>query len=508
MTELLPVDGAERRRFYESDDLQYRHVLREVARRPWALHPATLAAIVDLLTYRSHGHRITQAEIEERVAPGQARAVARRGGQSGGGVAVLPLYGVIAQRAAAFQSVSSPNGTSVEEFTRMLRAALADDSVESILIEIDSPGGSVDMVPELAAEVRNARGQKPIVALANTLAASAAYWIGSQADELVVTPSGEVGSIGVYAAHEDLTGVLEQEGVKMTLISAGKFKTEGNPFEPLSDDARAHFQSVVDDFYGMFVGDVAKGRGVSVADVRGGFGEGRVVQAKQAVKMGMADRVATYDQTVARMMRGGAASRRNAEGIVMVPISEEFAAELQADWTPPLQMKLEAGELVYRQVDVELAAGPVAPHSTAVIDEPWDGPGQEAKLAEPITKARGTGMYAWYDESGNDPDGDGYPDAKADWKFPHHRVSNGDPGPANVNGVRNALARLTDAKIPEGDKAGVRAHLQRHLDDFNKRNAVALPAGVRAEELAAAGGEEGRAALDLEIARYYDRKDS
>jgi len=317
-----PGDGAVS---LDQEDVRYRHIVREVARKPWAMLPSTLAVMVDLLRYRSAGHRLTRAEIDERISEGQSRSAARRGAaRPAGSVAVIPLYGIIAARAAAFQSVSSPNGTSVEEFTQMFRAALADDGVDSILIEIDSPGGSVDLVPELAAEVRAARGKKPIVAIANTLAASAAYWIGSQADELVVTPSGEVGSVGVYAAHEDLSGALEQEGVKVTLISAGKFKTEGNPFEPLSEEALAYFQSQVDDFYSMFVADVAKGRGVAVGDVRDGYGQGRVVSAADAVKAGMADRVATFDDTVARMMRGTAPARRAAlEGATVERVALE-----------------------------------------------------------------------------------------------------------------------------------------------------------------------------------------
>ncbi|HVS85651.1 MAG TPA: S49 family peptidase [Gaiellaceae bacterium] len=292
------------------DEMRYRHVIQAVAERPWAMHPDTLAVIVDLLRYRSAGHRLTRAEVDERIASGQERFAAARGRATktgaGGAVAVLPLFGVIAPRAAAFQSVSSPNGTGVDAFTQMFRQALADPSVGSILIEVDSPGGQVGGIPELAAEIRGSRGDKPIVAIANFRAASAAYWIASQADELVLPPSGEVGSVGVYAAHEDLSGKLEQDGVKMTLVSAGKYKVEGNPFEPLSEEARAAIQADVDAFYAMFVSDVAKGRGVSVEDVRTGFGEGRMVMAAQAVKAGMADRVATFDETVARLARGEA----------------------------------------------------------------------------------------------------------------------------------------------------------------------------------------------------------
>jgi ClpP class serine protease len=123
--------------------------------------------------------------------------------------------------------------------------------------------------------------------------------------------------------------MLEQDGVKVTLISAGKFKTEGNPFEPLSDEAREAFQADIDAFYAMFTNDVAKGRGASADDVRSGFGEGRMVMARDAVKAGMADRVATFDETVARLARGDVpASRARAQADT--EMSEAVADRLES----------------------------------------------------------------------------------------------------------------------------------------------------------------------------------
>src|SRR3990167_5725158 len=121
--------------------------------------------------------------------------------------------------------------------------------------------------------------------------ASAALWIGAAADEIVITPGGEIGSGGVYGMHMDFSEADAKAGVKTTLISAGKFKTEGNEFEPLSDEARAAFQKRIDEMYGMFVASLARSRGVSAATVRHGFGEGGMVGAKQALELGMADRI-------------------------------------------------------------------------------------------------------------------------------------------------------------------------------------------------------------------------
>ncbi|WP_312262504.1 S49 family peptidase, partial [Limnohabitans sp.] len=191
--------------------------------------------------------------------------------------------------------------TSTQQFTSALRQVLADDTVGQILIDIDSPGGSVYGVAELATEIIKARAQKPVVAVANSLAASAAYWIGCSASEFYVTPGGEVGSIGVWQAHFDYSKALEEEGVKTTLVSAGKFKVEGNPYVPLDPEAQAFMQSRVDDYYNAFIQAVAVGRGVTVDDVRNGMGEGRVLGSDAALAQRMVDGIASFDDVLARM---------------------------------------------------------------------------------------------------------------------------------------------------------------------------------------------------------------
>jgi len=226
---------------------------------------------------------------------------ARRGASRS--IAVIGLQGTLMQRSNPFLSFFG--GTGLSQFVAQLQAAADDDSIAQILIEIDSPGGEVYGTGEAAQAVLDARKSKPVVAISNSLAASAAYWIGSQADEFFCTPGGEVGSIGVYTAHEDLSKVLEASGVDVTLISAGKYKTEGNPYGPLDRDAKAHMQSRVDEYYGAFTRDVARGRAVPVDQVRGGMGQGRVLGAKQALDAGMIDGVLTRDQVVARMQRSG-----------------------------------------------------------------------------------------------------------------------------------------------------------------------------------------------------------
>ena len=196
---------------------------------------------------------------------------------------------------------SFASGTSTEGTLMRMRRALADPDVGALVFDFDTPGGAVSGVPELAQAMYDARGEKPIVAVVNTLAASAGYWLATQADEIVVSPSGEVGSIGVFAAHQDMSAFLEAEGRKVTLISAGKYKVEGNPFEPLSEEAQAFIQSRVDEYHGEFIDAVARGRGRPASEVRAGFGEGRTIGATTAVAMGMADRVDTIDNVIAQL---------------------------------------------------------------------------------------------------------------------------------------------------------------------------------------------------------------
>jgi signal peptide peptidase SppA len=195
---------------------------------------------------------------------------------------------------------STGRGADTEKVGRAIDKAAADSGTKAIILHVDSPGGSVAGTAELAAKVRAARDRKPVIAQVDSQAASAAYWVASQATEVVSTPGGSVGSIGVVALHEDISAMLEAEGVRPTLISAGKYKVEGHPFAPLEDEAREHFQSVVDDSYRDFVGAVASGRGVTTKVVESKYGQGRVLFAQRALTAGMVDRIATFDQTLAR----------------------------------------------------------------------------------------------------------------------------------------------------------------------------------------------------------------
>lgn len=271
-------------------------VLRFMRSTPWAILPEKLDEIVSLVEDHANGERLSTEEVQARIG-----VVVKPEARVAGGLAVVPIYGVIAQRTNVLSAISG--GTSTQILGETISAYVADRSVTGIVLDIDSPGGSVFGVTELANRILGMRGTKPIVAMVNSLAASAAYWIASAADEIAITPGGLAGSIGVVGVHVDNSKAEEIQGRKTTLISAGKYKTDGSDLEPLTETARAEMQARVDSYYDRFVADVARGRGVAETRVRNGFGEGRVVTSSDALKLGMADRVATIEQVIARLQR-------------------------------------------------------------------------------------------------------------------------------------------------------------------------------------------------------------
>jgi signal peptide peptidase SppA len=305
--------------------MKYKNVANHVFNQPWAIHEDTLRVIGEVLRYRMTGGKYSPDEIAERVGDREhpepfmvayEAAEPRGNGQPPGAIAVLPLYGIISQRMNMLMEMSG--GTSTEMFAKMFQQMVNDPNVGAIVLDVDSPGGSVFGVEELAAQISKARSQKRIIAVANSLMASAAYWIGTAADEVWVTPGGIVGSVGVYSMHVDYSKQNEMMGVKPTYIYAGKYKVEGNPDEPLTDEAKAEEQRLVDSYYEAFTKAVAKQRGVSVAKARGpDFGQGRLFRAQEAVAAGMADRVGTLDDALASLKAGASMNRGAAMGGVL-----------------------------------------------------------------------------------------------------------------------------------------------------------------------------------------------
>lgn len=286
------------------------YVLKAFIETPWSILPDRLAVLDEIVMRHVSGEKLDAEEVQARIH-GARRPADRRIAS----VAVLPLFGTIFPRANLMTDISG--ATSAERFGAQFAELVDNPEIGAIVLDVDSPGGQVGGIEELSRQIFDARGKKPVVAVANHLMASAAYWIGSAADEIVVTPSGEVGSIGVFAVHKDISGSLEKDGIKVSLISMGKYKIEGNPYEPLAEEARGAIQLRVSDYYDTFVKSVARNRGVKPDEVRNGFGEGRVVGSSQAVELGMADRIGTIDETIVRLL--DSESVPNAINLLNVP---------------------------------------------------------------------------------------------------------------------------------------------------------------------------------------------
>jgi capsid assembly protease len=302
----------------------------------WAIQPEKLEQICAFLQLKAAGGSPSPellAAIQADAAAVQARAQAVSAA-GGGSVAVLPVYGLILYRGSSMGDISGPTATSVQKLTQQFRQALNDPNVKAIVFDVDSPGGTVEGVDELATEIRNARGQKKTIAVADHLMASAAYYLASACSEVVVSPSSLTGSVGVYCAHEDDSKYLEDLGVKISLVSFGENKTLGNSYEPLSDAARADMQDMVDQFGAMFEKAVAKGRKISQAKVHEAFGQGLCFTAQKAVKIGMADTVGTLDDVLGRYGVGAGAADSGSSSRMSMQTSADDDTDCPCDCGP------------------------------------------------------------------------------------------------------------------------------------------------------------------------------
>lgn len=232
----------------------------------------------------------------------QVEAAIEAGGKKRKMVVVLPLSGLLEHTQSFYGWMMG--GTDLTQWGRVFDSLVGNSMVKAIVINAATPGGTVFGTPETARKVFDARNEKPIVSIVNPLMASAGYYIGSAAGRVYITPSGEVGSLGTVQTHQDISKMLEAQGVSIEIIKSGEYKWEGHPYGPLSEETRQHFQAEVDQANAEFTDAVAKHRGVTSAVVKKEFGDGRVFMAKDAVNRGMVDRVATLEQVLKRLDAG------------------------------------------------------------------------------------------------------------------------------------------------------------------------------------------------------------
>lgn len=356
--------------------------LLDVVTSPWAIQPEKLLEIRAIYETHLRGEKIDIKAVEARL--GQPLANEQKPYHMEGSVAIVPLVGVLAKRANLFMQVSG--GTSTQLIDNMLQQAAADPQVTSIVLEIDSPGGQVDGTMALAARIAEIRASgKPVVAWITGMGASAAYWIASAADRvLIADDTTVVGSIGIVATHVDVSRREEAMGVKTTEVFAGKYKRIASQYAPLSEEGRRTMQDQVDALYSVFVNAVASNRNATVEDVLDNMADGRVFIGQAAVKAGLVDGVSTYDALIAELqprpgvgrssnppMKGAAMNREQ----LKADHPELYEAVRKEGLDAGLQQGIEQGAKAERDRIASIDAAAVAGHDTLTAKakaEGWD----------------------------------------------------------------------------------------------------------------------------------------
>ncbi|WP_264719165.1 S49 family peptidase [Wolbachia endosymbiont (group A) of Lasioglossum morio] len=210
------------------------------------------------------------------------------------GIKVIPIHGILTKKSEAFDDVLGM--TSYEKIREEIEEALIDEEVETIILDIDSPGGEVNGLFDLSDFIYEARALKKIVAIANDDAYSAAYAIASSAEKVLVTRTSGVGSIGVIASHIDQSGFDEKQGIKYTTVFAGSRKNDLNPHEPITSESLESLQEEVDRLYEMFVQLIARNRNLSTERIKST--EAGLYFGEKAIEVGLADGITTFSEFI------------------------------------------------------------------------------------------------------------------------------------------------------------------------------------------------------------------
>lgn len=276
----------------------YPRVLEQVYNTPWMITEPGLRTITEIVERKLTGESLTEQEMA-LVTGGKSNARAPLELPTEPSAAVLPIHGTLFPKANLMTQMSG--ATSVENMREDFKQLVESDMVTHIILDFDSPGGSVDGIAEFANDIFNARGIKPITSVANGLCCSAAYYLATQADSLYASDSAQVGNIGVIAVHREDSIKQEKEGVTTTVMTAGENKHLGNPHKPLTEQDKILIQEMLDENYEDFVGAVARGRGVETSEVLANYGQGLWYKPKKALRKGMIDGVKTLDAVVSEL---------------------------------------------------------------------------------------------------------------------------------------------------------------------------------------------------------------
>lgn len=208
-------------------------------------------------------------------------------------IAIIPIMGGLTHRMTFIDAMCTGGLSSYEGLRRGFDEALADESIKTIVLHIDSGGGEASGCFELARHIMASRGQKKIIAYVDEFACSAAYALASSAEEIIASPDADVGSIGVIMVHQELTKAFEKNGVTINVIKAGEFKGMGSPFQALSEESKERLQKRINDTYATFTGFVAESRNLSEEAVKNT--EANVYSAQEALELGLINSIMSQD---------------------------------------------------------------------------------------------------------------------------------------------------------------------------------------------------------------------
>jgi capsid assembly protease len=267
------------------------HLASRVFGTPLMIARAKLEVILGVLGPRLAGGALEIAHPEPDPPPAVS--------VTGDGIAIVPVTGTLVSRSGYLDAASGLQAYG--DIAAAMASAMNDGGVRGVVLDVDSPGGEVGGLFDLVAEIKAIRlaNAKPLWAVANESALSAAYAIASTADRLYVTRTSEVGSVGVVAAHVDESGADAKAGLAWTFLFAGERKVDGNAHEPLSERARATIQADIDRLYSEFCALVAANRGMTAAAARST--NAAIYRGELAIRAGLADRLGTLDLAVAEM---------------------------------------------------------------------------------------------------------------------------------------------------------------------------------------------------------------
>lgn len=267
------------------------HLAARLFGAPLLIHRPKLDVILSVL-----GSRVGLPDLSAPTGFVQPDRNAAQSDTSAGrsGIAVIPIYGTLVRRTQGLEAQSGL--TSYAGIAMALDTALADPNVAAIVLDIDSPGGESSGVFDLADRIRAATAIKPVWAVANDMAFSAAYALASAASRLIVSRTGGVGSIGVIAMHVDQSVKDQQDGIAYTAVFAGDRKNDLNPHAPISGEAHSFLQGEVNRIYDLFATTVAKHRGMGVNTIKST--QAALFFGADAVSSGLADDVGTLDDAI------------------------------------------------------------------------------------------------------------------------------------------------------------------------------------------------------------------